>query len=100
VLLAIERDAIGILLGDHKGQEPRPGQALGDGLGRLIWRNGVTFAMRAGVGPTAVFHDEQRRRLVAELLAALDADLDPRLATTAGRSIQRRREAPWGACPC
>ena len=31
-LLAVERDVIGILLGDHMSQQSRPGQALGDGL--------------------------------------------------------------------
>ena len=41
----------------------------------------MTLAVRAGVGAAPVLDDEQRRRLVIELLAALGADLDPWLAT-------------------
>ncbi len=57
-LLAIERDMVGILIGNHMSQEPRPGQALGDGLGRLIRGDDVAFTVWAGVGTA---HDVPRR---------------------------------------
>ena len=41
----------------------------------------MTLAVWAGVSAAPVLDDEQRRRLVIELLAALGADLDPGLAT-------------------
>ena len=62
--LAIERDVIGILLGDHMSQEPRPGQSLGDGLRGLLRGGDMALAMRAGVRTAHVLDDEQRRRLV------------------------------------
>ena len=80
-LLAIERDMVGILLGDHMSQQSRSGQALLDRLGGLAGRDDLAFAVRAGVRAADVFDHEQGRRLVIELLAALGADLDPALAT-------------------
>src|SRR5262249_27763685 len=77
----VERDMVGVLLGDHMSQESRPGQSLWNGLHGLIRGDDMTFTVRAGVGTALVFHDEQRCRLVIELLAALGADLNSGLAT-------------------
>src|SRR5262249_58798810 len=70
-----------ILLGDHMSQQTRPGQPLGDGLRGLLRGRDMALAMRAGVSTAAVLDDEQRLRLVIELLAALGADLESWLAT-------------------
>src|SRR5262249_3256222 len=79
-LLAVERDMIGILLGDHMSQETRPGQSLGDGLRGLLRGGDMSLAVRAGVSTAPVLDDEQRRRPVIELFAALGADLGSWLA--------------------
>ena len=62
-LLAMERDMVGILFGDHMSQESRPGQALLDRLGGLAGRDDLAFAVRAGVRAADVFDHEQGRRL-------------------------------------
>ena len=79
--LAIERDMVGILFGDHMSEQSRPGQALLDRLGGLAGRDDLALAVRAGVRAAHVLDHEQGRRLVVELLAALRADLDSALAT-------------------
>ena len=98
---------VGILLGDHMSQQSRPGQSLGDRLGGLAGRDDLAFAVRAGVRAAHVFDDEQRRRLVIELLAALGADLDPGLATLRAAALglgqlvdDRAREGDSWASPC
>ena len=81
VFLAVERDVVGILLGDHMSEQSRSRQALLDRLGGLAGRDDLPLAVRAGVRATHVFDHEQGRRLIIQLLAALGADLDPALAT-------------------
>ena len=73
--LAMERNVVNILVGDHMSQESRTGQTLGNRLRGLAGGDDLTLAVRAGVRAAHMFDDEQRRRLVIELLAALSADL-------------------------
>ena len=85
----MERDMVGILLGDHMSEQSRPGQALVDRLGGLAGRDDLALAVRAGVRAAHVFDHEQGRRLVIELLAALRADLDSGLATLRAAALGR-----------
>ena len=90
-LLAMERDMVGILLGDHMSQQSRSGQALLDRLGGLAGRDDLALAVRAGVRAAHVFDHEQGRRLIVELLAALRADLDPALAALRAAALGFRQ---------
>ena len=87
---------IGVLRCDDLGQQARARPPLVDRRGRPLGRHHRALARPAGVGEAHVLGDEQRRRLIVELLAHLLADLDqarPAGRTRAARLRQRMLHA-------
>src|SRR5262245_10446942 len=70
-----------VFAGDDLGQQSRARQALVDRLCRLVGRGDMGLTLWAGIGAADVLDDEQRRRLIIELLADVLADLETRGAT-------------------
>ena len=83
---------IRVLRGDDLGEQPGAGPALFDRCRRPLGCDHRALARLAGVGEAHVLGDEQRGRLVVELLARLLADLDQaRAAGRTGAALLRQR---------
>ena len=90
--LAIERHMIGVFGGDDLGEQPRAGTALLDRRGRALGRDHRPLTRVAGIREAHVLGDEERGRLVVELLARLLANLDQApAARRAGAALLRQR---------
>ena len=80
VFLAVQRQMIPVLAGDHLGQQARTGQALVNRLGRLGRDRHVLLTRWAGVLAPHELADEQRGWDILQLLADLLAERHPNLA--------------------
>ena len=75
LLLAVKRQMIGVLVGDHMGQQSRTRQPLVDRLGRLGRDGHMLLARPAGVLAADELADEKRGRDVVQLLADLVGEM-------------------------
>jgi hypothetical protein len=83
-----------VLADDHLGQQSlgqqsRPRQPFVDGLGRLAGENDLLLAVLAGVLRRHMLHDEQRGRLIVELLADFFTDGLSSLAAARAKPLSR-----------
>jgi hypothetical protein len=97
--LAIERHVVGVLGRDHLGQQPGAGAPLVDRLRGQRRGDHMALTGLARVFAAHVFDDEERGRLVVELLARLLADLHQPRAAGRARALRLRQgmlDAPPG----
>jgi site-specific DNA recombinase len=87
LLLAVERQMIGELVGDHVGQETRAGQSFVDRLGRLGRDRHMLLTRSTRILAADELADEKRGRNVVQLLADLIVEMGAKPATTRAGSF-------------
>jgi hypothetical protein len=87
LLLAVEREMIGKLVGDHMSQENRTGQSHVDPLGRFGRDRDVFLARSTRILSTNELTDEERGRNVVQLLADLIVEMGAKPATARAGSL-------------